>query len=86
MSYLTMTLFMSYMEGLTLQYIAVAIIVLISLIIVVRKIVRISRHRTGNSICSGCALADNCTRKDFRDCPDNPDTRDPDSGSCPDCH
>lgn len=77
----TIPLFMTYLEGLTLQYIAVAIIVLIALIILIRKILRISRHRTGNSICSGCALADNCTRKDFRDCPDIPDR---DSGSCPD--
>lgn len=80
---LTIPLFMTYMEGLTLQYIAAAIIVIIALVILIRKIVRMFRHRGGNSICGGCALAENCTRKDFRDCPDASDS---DSGSCPNCH
>ena len=34
----TIPLFMTYLEGLTLQYIAVAIIVLIALIILIRRI------------------------------------------------
>ena len=63
----TIPLFMTYLEGLTLQYIAVAIIVLIALIILIRKILRISRHRTGNSICSGCP---DIPDRDSGSCPD----------------
>lgn len=74
MSSIQIMAFMSYSEGLTLQYVAVGLIVLIAVIILIRKILRsVSRRRGG--ICAGCALSDSCHKKEKGECEE-----------CSDCH
>ncbi|MCM1518060.1 MAG: hypothetical protein NC117_05405 [Pseudoflavonifractor sp.] len=74
MTDIIMIAFMSYSEGLTLQYVAVGVIVLIAVLIFVRMIVRSVRRRSGG-ICAGCALADSCHKKDKGECHECGDCR-----------